>query len=162
MNVTVISDEDQTKADRYDELLTAARSLLAGERDLIANMSNLSALIYQTLPALNGVFFYRWVEGELLLGPFQGRVACVHIAAGRGVCGKVVETQQPEIVSDVHQFPGHIACDERSRSEAVIPLFTPEGEFFGVLDLDSPEYSTFDAIDTQRLPEIGELIFPRG
>jgi GAF domain-containing protein len=161
VNVTVTSDEHQTKVARYDELLVAARSLLAGEHDLVANMSNLSALIYETLPALNGVFFYRWVEGELLLGPFQGRVACVHIAPGQGVCGKVVQTREPEIVPDVHQFPGHIACDERSRSEAVIPLFTPEGEFFGVLDLDSPEYSTFDAIDAQRLPEIGALIFPR-
>ena len=148
-----------SKQTLYRELLESARSLLEGEHDLVANMSNLSALIMQTLPHLNGVSFYRWVDGELIVGPFQGRVACMHIAPGHGVCGTVANTRHSEIVPDVHQFPGHIACDPRSRSEIVVPLFTPTGTFYGVLDLDSPQLATFDEIDAEYLPQLGRLIF---
>lgn len=149
------------KTRQYGELLAASQALLAGEDDLVANMSNLTALVFQTLPDLNGVFFYRWLDGELIVGPFQGRVACVHIAAGRGVCGRVADTRRPEVVPNVLEFPGHIACDERSRSEVVVPVLTPAGDFFGVLDVDSPVLDRFDDVDAKCLQRLGSLIFSR-
>ena len=120
-----------------------ARALLEGERDPIANAANVAALIFHTLPDLNWAGFYWMKGGELVLGPFQGKPACVRIAVGRGVCGTAVKERRTIVVPDVDQFPGHIACDSASRSEVVVPVIR-EGEVLGVLDIDSPVLSRFD------------------
>ncbi|CAM5761664.1 histidine kinase [Labrys miyagiensis] len=135
------------KADFYRELAGQLRGLLHGERDAIANAANTSALISQMVPDLNwvGFYFLRSAE-ELVVGPFQGKPACVRIAVGRGVCGSAVEQRQSILVEDVHAFPGHIACDEASRSELVVPLLD-QGHVLGVLDLDSPIPGRFDRED---------------
>ncbi|GBG94242.1 GAF domain-containing protein [Ligilactobacillus salitolerans] len=146
------------KTARYELLKKQAQALLNNEFDLVANMSNLVSLVFNELPRLNGTTFYRYIDGELLLGPFQGKPACMHIAVGNGVCGTVAATKKPEIVPNVHEFEGHIACDSASKSEVVVPIFKDD-QFWGVLDLDSPEYDTFDEIDAQYLTEIGPLIF---
>ena len=135
------------KADLYAELHRQAAGLLDGERDPIANAANLAALIYWTLPDLNWAGFYFLREAtELVLGPFQGKPACVRIPVGRGVCGTAIAEGKTQVVPDVHAFPGHIACDAASRSELVIPLLW-EGRAVGVLDLDSPLPDRFDAQD---------------
>lgn len=146
------------KTARYELLKQQAQALLNNESDLVANMSNLVSLVFNELPQLNGTTFYRLIDGELLLGPFQGKPACMHIAVGKGVCGKVAATKKAEIVPNVHEFQGHIACDSASKSEVVVPIFKGE-QFWGVLDLDSPEYDTFDEVDAKYLAEIGPLIF---
>lgn len=135
------------KAAFYRELADQYAALIDGERDAIANAANLSALIYETVPDLNwaGFYFLR-SERELVLGPFQGKVACVRIAVGKGVCGSAVAEQRSILVPDVHAFPGHIACDSASRSELVVPL-RQDGKIVGVLDLDSPLPGRFDAAD---------------
>jgi GAF domain-containing protein len=134
----------------YRELLAQAESLFAGEPDAIANAANLAALIYHALPQLNWAGFYFHDEGrdgaELVLGPFQGKVACVRIGLGRGVCGTAAVRRETVVVADVHQFPGHIACDADSRSEIVVPLLLG-GRLLGVLDLDSPVTGRFDESD---------------
>ena len=123
------------------------RGLLSGESDEIAVTANASALIYDLVPDLNWAGFYRLLpSGDLILGPFQGKPACVRIAAGRGVCGKAVETGKPLVVPDVHAFPGHIACDSASASEMVVPLRRKDGTVFGVLDLDSATPARFAPI----------------
>lgn len=145
----------QTKSERYQELLAQASGLFAGERDGLANSANLSALLYQTLPGLNWVGFYFLRGEELVLGPFQGKVACVRIALGRGVCGTAAARRQTVVVPDVHAFPGHIACDAASRSEIVVPLLHG-GALYGVLDLDSPEPARFDEDDAAGLGALVE------
>lgn len=140
----------------YAGLAEQARALLHGERNAIANAANLAALIWHTLPALNWSGFYLFDGRELVLGPFQGKVACVRIALGRGVCGTAAQTRRTQVVADVHAFPGHIACDAASRSELVVPLF--EGDrLLGVLDLDSPEAGRFDAEDAAGLETLAQL-----
>ncbi|ARM88481.1 Free-methionine-R-S-oxide reductase MsrC [Rhizobium sp. CIAT894] len=131
----------------YRELAGQLQGLLEGERDAVANAANLSALVFDLVPDLNwaGFYFLR-SENELVLGPFQGRVACVRIAVGKGVCGTAVAETRSVLVPDVHEFPGHIACDAASRSELVIPL-VKDGAIVGVLDLDSPTAHRFDAED---------------
>lgn len=146
------------KDEQYKLVIKQAESLLQGEHDLIANMSNLVSLIFHTIPGLNGATCYRFVKGELILGPFQGKPACMHIAVGKGVCGKVAETKHPEIVPDVKKFSGHIACDDASKSEIVIPVFQ-DSRFWGVLDLDSPDFNHFDQTDRLYLDKIAPLIF---
>ena len=131
----------------YAELLHALRSLVAGEPDPVANMANAAALIFHGLPDLNWAGFYRSVDGELVLGPFQGKAACIRIAFGAGVCGAAAATRTVQRVADVHAFPGHIACDAASRSELVVPLVAEDGNLLGVLDLDSPTPDRFDADD---------------
>lgn len=122
----------------YRELLAQAEGLLAGERDAIANAANLSALIFDAVADLNWAgFYFLKTADELVLGPFQGKVACVRIPVGKGVCGSAVAERRSQLVPDVHAFPGHIACDAASRSEVVVPLMR-DGAIFGVLDLDSP------------------------
>lgn len=112
------------------------------------------------VPNLNGTTFYRWKNDELILGPFQGKVACMHIPLQKGVCGKVGFTRKAEIVADVHQFPRHMACDSRSNSEIVVPVFWPENHrFFGVLDLDSPLFNNFDIMDAVYLEQLAPLVF---
>jgi len=135
-----------TKAELYHDLTGALDALTADEPDAIANMANAAALIWEYLPDLNWAGFYRLVEGELVLGPFQGKAACIRIALGKGVCGTAAQTRTTQLVADVHAFPGHIACDAASRSELVVPVLH-DGRLIGVLDLDSPEPARFDAED---------------
>ena len=136
------------KRDFYASLAQQLTGLLEGERDMIANTANMSALIDQFLPDLNWAGFYFMLGDELVLGPFQGKTACVRIAVGRGVCGTAVERQESIVVPDVHAFPGHIACDSASRSELVVPLIKDE-RVLGVLDLDSPNPNRFDDEDCE-------------
>jgi GAF domain-containing protein len=135
-----------TKPDLYRELAAQLKALLAGEANRIANAANMAALIYHGLPDLNWAGFYFRQGGELVLGPFQGKPACVRIALGNGVCGTAASRGATVLVRDVHHFPGHIACDPTSRSELVVPLIEA-GEVSGVLDLDSPLLARFDEID---------------
>lgn len=143
-----------TKSERYAELLEQARALLAGERDRTANAANLAALLFHTLPDLNWAGFY-WssAAGELVLGPFQGRPACVRIALGRGVCGTAARDRRSIVVPDVNAFPGHIACDSASRSEVVVPIVV-RGRVLGVLDLDSPLAGRFTDEDARGLEAV--------
>ena len=138
----------QTRRSDAARLYSALRDILslAGERDPIANAANTSALLFQMMPDLNWAGFYFLVDGELVVGPFQGKPACVRIALGKGVCGTAAQTRQTQVVRDVHEFPGHIACDAASQSELVVPLLKG-GEVVGVLDLDSPRRGRFDAVD---------------
>ena len=140
----------------YAELRTRIAGLLDGETDWLANLANVSAAIYEWLPDLNWAGFYLLKRGELVLGPFQGRTACVRIAVGKGVCGTAVAEGESQVVPDVHVFPGHIACDARSRSEIVIPVRDVAGDIVAVLDLDSPKTATFDDEDRVGLEAIVE------
>ena len=135
-----------TKDDMYRELRAQLAALIEGERDQIANAANMSALLYHTLPDVNWVGLYLLKEGELVLGPFQGKPACIRIAMGKGVCGAAAESRETVLVQDVHAFPGHIACDSASNSELVVPLIK-DGILLGVLDLDSPSLGRFDEED---------------
>jgi L-methionine (R)-S-oxide reductase len=137
----------------YVELESQLRGLLHGETDFIANCANTSALLWHALPDLNWVGFYRLIGHELVLGPFQGKPACVRITVGRGVCGTAAATKQTQVVPDVHAFPGHIACDPASRSEIVMPL-VKGGPLIGVLDLDSPSPARFDEADRAGLERL--------
>ena len=145
------------KATMYRDLLSALEGLTAGEPDPIANMANAAALIWETLPDLNWAGFYRNVDGELVLGPFQGRPACIRIAFGRGVCGAAAETLQVQRVEDVHAFPGHIACDAASASELVVPI-ARDGQLIAVLDLDSPTPGRFTEEDEAGCVALSELL----
>ncbi|MBY6185473.1 GAF domain-containing protein [Marinobacter hydrocarbonoclasticus] len=141
----------------YSSLLGQARALTDGEPNLIANLSNLSALIYHGLGRVNWAGFYLRDEQELVLGPFQGNVACVRIPWGKGVCGTAAESRQVQRVEDVHAFAGHIACDAASNSEIVLPILL-DGEVVAVLDIDSPEYGRFTEEDQKGLEPFAELI----
>lgn len=145
-----------SKAELYAHLQSQLRSLLEGERDLIANASNFSSLLYHSLPDLNWAGFYLYKDGELVLGPFQGEPACVRIAIGKGVCGTAAEIRQTVVVANVHDFPGHIACDSKSNSEIVVPLVKDQ-QLIGVLDLDSPLLGRFDDEDARGLNELAEI-----
>jgi L-methionine (R)-S-oxide reductase len=141
---------ERAKAAIYGELNQRFTALIADERNGLANAANLAALLYDTLPDLNWAGFYLLQGGELVLGPFQGKVACVRIALGRGVCGAAAQQRATLIVPDVHEFPGHIACDAASQSEIVVPLLHAE-RLLGVLDLDSPRLARFDQDDAAGL-----------
>ena len=148
---------DFTDADAaYRELARDLSALLSGEQDLIANAANTAALIYDALPGLNWAGFYLYKSGELVLGPFQGKPACVRIAMGKGVCGTAASRRETVVVEDVHAFPGHIACDSASKSEVVIPLVR-NGELLGVLDLDSPNLARFGASDARGLERLAKV-----
>jgi L-methionine (R)-S-oxide reductase len=142
-----------SKPELYRELLSQARALLHGERDAIANAANLAALLYHSLPDLNWAGFYLMKDGELVLGPFQGKPACVRIPLGRGVCGTAAQSRRTQVVPDVHQFPGHIACDSASNSEVVVPI-VHAGRVVGVLDLDSPIKARFGHEDARGLEAV--------
>lgn len=148
--------ETENKPEFYRQLTQQLAALLEGERDFIANAANTSALLFQMMPDLNWAGFYLMKEGELVLGPFQGKTACVRIPVGRGVCGAAVETRRSMLVEDVHAFPGHIACDAASRSELVVPIFRGD-EVIGVIDLDSPIPSRFDADDQAGIERVAEI-----
>jgi len=145
-----------SKRDLYVSLAQQLSGLLEGEPDAIANAANMSALIYQFLPDLNWAGFYFMRGPELVLGPFQGKTACVRIAVGRGVCGTAVERRESIVVPDVFAFPGHIACDSASRSELVVPLIK-DGKVLGVLDLDSPNPNRFDEEDREGCEKLVEI-----
>jgi GAF domain-containing protein len=138
------------QADLHAQLIEQARALLDGERDMTANAANLSSLIFHTLPDLNWAGFYWMKQGELVLGPFQGKPACVRIALGRGVCGTAARERRTIVVPDVNAFPGHIACDSASASEVVVPIVA-DARVVGVLDLDSPVRGRFDDADARTL-----------
>jgi L-methionine (R)-S-oxide reductase len=148
--------ETVSKAELYANLQSQLRSLLDGERDFIANAANLCALLYHSLPDLNWAGFYLYKGNELLLGPFQGKPACVRIAMGKGVCGTAAAQRQTILVDNVHEFPGHIACDSASNSEIVVPLIKHE-HLLGVLDLDSPSVARFDDQDAEGLNELAQI-----
>ncbi|MDE2135508.1 MAG: GAF domain-containing protein [Alphaproteobacteria bacterium] len=149
------------KRELYEELARQARGLLAGERDATANAANLSALIWQTLPDLNWAGFYFVKGNDLVLGPFQGRPACVRIAMGEGVCGIAAADAKTIVVADVHRFPGHIACDTASNSELVVPLLAG-GQVVGVLDLDSPLFDRFDEYDAAGIEVLARIWIAAG
>jgi GAF domain-containing protein len=139
----------------YNALARDLEALLGDERDLLANSANTCALIFERIPRLNWAGFYFRRGEELVLGPFQGKPACVRIGMGRGVCGQAAQQRETLMVVDVHQFPGHIACDSASRSELVVPL-APGGRVIGVLDLDSPERGRFTSQDREGLERLAE------
>ena len=141
----------------YRDLTSALDGLVSGEPDGIANMANAAALIWESLPDINWVGFYRNVDGELVLGPFQGRPACIRIKFGDGVCGAAAATLQVQRVDDVHAFPGHIACDAASASEIVVPLVR-DGELIAVLDIDSPKKGRFTEEDEAGCIRLGEIL----
>ena len=144
------------KAELYRELLSQARGLLHDEHDLVANAANFASLLYHSLPELNWVGFYFMQGGELVVGPFQGKPACVRIALGKGVCGAAAKTRETQVVPDVNKFPGHIFCDGDSLSELVVPLIQ-DGELLGVLDLDSPKLARFDQEDKAGLEALARV-----
>ena len=146
-----------SKQELYDQLAAQLSSLLAGERDLVANAANFSSLIFHALPDLNWAGFYFAKDGELVLGPFQGKPACVRIRVGQGVCGAGAAKCETMIVPNVHEFPGHIACDAASNSEIVVPLMK-DSRLLGVLDLDSPMPSRFDLDDAAGLENLVRIL----
>jgi len=148
------------KVGLYGRLHEALDALTAGEADPIANMANAAALIWHMVPDLNWAGFYRLIDDELVLGPFQGMPACIRIPLGKGVCGTAAQQQKRILVPDVHVFPGHIACDSRSASELVVPLMI-EGRLVGILDLDSPLKSRFDEEDGAALENMARMLAPR-
>jgi L-methionine (R)-S-oxide reductase len=149
--------EAADKPTLYRDLHSALEGLVAGEPDPIANMANAAALIWESLPELNWAGFYRNVGGELVLGPFQGRPACIRIPFGHGVCGAAAASLEVQRVDDVHAFPGHIACDAASASELVVPIVRG-GELIAVLDLDSPRPARFTAEDEAGCLELAEVL----
>ena len=149
--------EAADKATLYSDLALAMQGLIGDEKDAVANMANAAGLLWESLPDLNWAGFYRNVDGELVVGPFLGRPACIRIPFGTGVCGVAAQTRTVLRVEDVHAFPGHIACDSASNSEIVLPLVR-DGQLLGVLDLDSPKHARFDEEDEAGLKAIAEIL----
>ncbi|WP_421134664.1 GAF domain-containing protein [Alteromonas sp. A079] len=145
------------KEQLYARLAAQADSLMSGEHDLIANMANVSALLFNHLDEVNWAGFYLFKEDQLVLGPFQGQPACIRIPMGKGVCGTAAATRHVQRVADVHAFDGHIACDAASNSEIVVPIIV-NGDLVGVLDIDSPVFSRFDEEDEKGITEIANLL----
>jgi GAF domain-containing protein len=150
-------DSSLGKPQLYRELASALRALIAGESDWTANLANASALLFHSLPDLNWAGFYLLKQDELVVGPFQGKPACVRIAIGKGVCGTAAARRETVIVTNVHEFPGHIACDSASNSEIVVPLIRGTS-LLGVLDLDSPSLGRFDEQDREGLEPFVEIL----
>ncbi|AJH18174.1 MULTISPECIES: GAF domain-containing protein [Bacillus] len=146
-----------SREEQYETVIKQLDALLTGEPNVVANLSNASALLNQFLDRVNWVGFYVTEGNQLVLGPFQGMPACVRIPFGRGVCGVAAETKTTQLVADVHQFPGHIACDSASNSEIVVPIIK-EGNIIGVLDIDSPEKNRFDEVDQHYLEKFVETL----
>ena len=146
------------KKEEYELLVEQAKALVAGESDWIANTANLSALLFNSLNNVNFAGVYRFENGELILGPFQGMPACVHIQMGKGVCGTAAQTEKTQIVPNVHEFQGHIACDSASNSEIVVPIFKDD-QLWGVFDFDSTKLDNFDDMDKKYLTRIAKMVF---
>jgi GAF domain-containing protein len=154
------ADPALPKPELYRELVAAADALTAGEPDPIANMANVAALIWQLVPDLNWAGFYRTIDGELVLGPFCGKPACIRIPFGQGVCGTAAASGESQLVADVAAFPGHIACDAASRSELVVPVLRA-GAAIAVIDLDAPRQNRFDADDRAGIEALAHLLASR-
>ena len=156
---SVISPELKTadKNSLYREIHQALRAVLTGETDLIANLANAAALLFWNLPAINWAGFYLLKDHELVLAPFQGKIACIRIRLGKGVCGNAAEKRQTFVVTNVHEFPGHIACDSASNSEIVVPI-VKDDLLIGVLDIDSPEFGRFDDTDKTELEKFVQIL----
>lgn len=152
-----IQQPNGTKEEQYTSMIKQLKSLLAGERDWLANLSNTASFLANTLHDINWAGFYLMKENELVLGPFMGKPACVRIAVGKGVCGTAAAENKTQVVADVHQFPGHIACDAASRSEIVIPLVI-DNKVIGVLDIDSPVLNRFESIDKTYLEQLAAIL----
>jgi L-methionine (R)-S-oxide reductase len=146
-----------SKQELYADLAQQAEGMLAGEPDLIANAANFSALVFHSLPDLNWAGFYLYDGTELVVGPFQGKPACIRIAIGRGVCGTAAQTRSTQLIRDVHSFDGHIACDAASQSEIVVPLVKADGSLLGVWDVDSPSIARFDEEDRAGMEALCEV-----
>jgi GAF domain-containing protein len=153
--ITAVSAGD--KPAFYAAMQAELRAIFAGEDDAIANMANCAAMLFWNLPRLNWAGFYLFKKGELVLGPFQGKPACIRIALGRGVCGTAAAGKRTLVVPDVHCFPGHIACDAQSQSEIVVPLLAGD-RLLGVMDLDSPDVRCFDAADAAGLEAVAKIL----
>jgi GAF domain-containing protein len=153
-------DAAAPKSGLYVELVRSADALTSGEPDGVANMANVAALLWEYLPDVNWTGFYRVVAGELVLGPFQGKAACIRIPFGKGVCGTAAATGETQLIGDVHAFPGHIACDANSASELVVPVMR-DGEVIAVIDLDSPSLNRFDAEDAKGVESLASLLAAR-
>jgi len=149
-----------SRAELYHDLHAALDALIADEPDVIANMANAAALLWQYLPDLNWAGFYRLIDGELVLGPFQGKPACIRIAVGKGVCGVAAATRQTQLVEDVNAFPGHIVCDSESAAELVVPIVAGN-RLIAVIDLDSPTVGRFNAADRAGVEALAKLLAPR-
>ena len=158
-DTTYHTDTPEAKRAMYDDLRAQLGGLVHGEHDWIANTANASSLVFNSMPGLNWAGFY-FMQGpdELVLGPFQGKPACIRIKKGRGVCGSTVEKRATSVVEDVHAFPGHIACDAASRSELVVPIFGQDGAVIGVFDLDSPLPGRFDAVDAEGIESLVRIL----
>lgn len=146
-----------TTEDNYQLLLKQAQALVEGENDWVANTANISALLFSSLNNVNFAGVYRYENQELILGPFQGKPACVHIQIGKGVCGTAAKEKQTQIVKNVHEFAGHITCDSDSQSEIVVPIFKTDGALWGVFDFDSTKLANFDDLDQKYLEEISKV-----
>lgn len=146
-----------TKEELYDYLNMSLDGLISNENDWLANLCNASALLWMMLDDINWAGFYLYKNGELVLGPFQGKIACTHIQMGKGVCGTAAETKETQVVKNVHEFPGHIACDSDSNSEIVVPIIKDES-LIGVLDIDSPLLNRFDEEDKKYLEEFVDIL----
>lgn len=153
-------DPDLAKPQLHAELLDAAKAVTESETDGIANMANVASLIWHFLPGLNWAGFYRMIDGELVLGPFYGKPACIRIPLGQGVCGAAAQGGETQLVEDVHAFPGHIACDPASRSELVVPILR-DGKAIAVIDLDSPDLARFDSDDAAGIEALAALLSTR-
>jgi L-methionine (R)-S-oxide reductase len=153
-------DTAAPKAELYRELIRSADALTENEPDGIANMANVAALLWEYLPDVNWTGFYRMVGGELVLGPFQGKAACIRITLGEGVCGTAAANGETQLVEDVHAFPGHIACDAISASELVVPV-KRDGQVIAVIDLDSPSLARFDADDATGIEALAKILVDR-
>jgi L-methionine (R)-S-oxide reductase len=153
-------DTTAPKAELYRELLRSADALTTGEPDGVANMANVAALLWEYLPDVNWTGFYRVIDGELVLGPFQGKAACIRISIGEGVCGAAAASGKTQLIDDVHAFPGHIACDANSASELVVPI-KRDGEVVAVIDLDSPSLMRFDADDAAGVEALAKILSDR-
>lgn len=153
-------DTTAPKSAMYRDLVNAADAITSGEPDTIANMANIAALLWEYLPDVNWTGFYRMLNGELVLGPFQGKAACIRIPLGKGVCGTAASTGETQLVEDVHAFPGHIACDANSASELVVPV-KRDGKVIAVIDLDSPSLNRFDADDAAGIETLAKILSDR-
>ena len=151
---------DCPKPEAYRQLIEAADALTSGEPDPVANMANVAALLWDFLPDLNWAGFYRMVDGELVLGPFMGRPACIRIPLGKGVCGVAAADAETQLVEDVHAFPGHIACDSVTNSELVVPVIR-DGGVVAVIDLDSPSKARFDGQDREGIEALAAILSSR-
>jgi L-methionine (R)-S-oxide reductase len=156
-SVTSPSPDRTDRKTRYAEIHRSLQAVLTGESDPIANLANAAALLFWSLPAINWAGFYLLKEQELVLGPFQGKIACVRIKLGQGVCGNAAEQRQTLVIPNVHEFPGHIACDSASNSEIVVPIVKNDA-LIGVLDIDSPEFARFDDNDKTELQKFVQIL----